>query len=183
MPQQQEHTAAPSAAPDTQPAAATATSAPAEINEDEWAAFEADLIHGSAPTTTAKPLAAAALDSDAVISAPAMSAAEVAAKSEEEERARRKALVDIQLEDEKEDATRALEDEFDVMEELEARAKRLRERREALRVQGNGGAAPAAAASDEGKGAAPGKENAAVEEEEEDEEDDEDDWNGFRFRA
>jgi zinc finger protein 830 len=140
------------------------------------------LIHGSAPTTTAKPAAAAALDSDAVISAPAMSAAEIAAKSEEEERARRKALVDIQLEDEKEDASRALEDEFDVMEELEARARKLRERREALRVQSNGATAPASMAGSEGKGAAPGKENAEMEEDEEDD-DEEDDWNGFRFRA
>jgi zinc finger protein 830 len=182
MPQQQEPGAAPPTASDAQPAAAAAASAPAEINEDEWAAFEADLIHGSAPTTTAKPAAAAALDSDAVISAPAMSAAEIAAKSEEEERARRKALVDIQLEDEKEDASRALEDEFDVMEELEARARKLRERREALRVQSNGAAAPASMAGSEGKGAAPGKENAEMAEDEEDD-DEEDDWNGFRFRA
>ncbi|KAK4128047.1 hypothetical protein N657DRAFT_638449 [Parathielavia appendiculata] len=187
MPEQQAPATAPSAATaDSQPAADTTTSARAEITDDVWAAFEADLIHGSAAASSAKPSAAAALESDAVISAPAMSAAELAAKSEEEERARRRALVDIQIEDEKEDATRALEDEFDVMEELEARARRLRERREALRVQSNGGVAPAAATDGEAKGFAPGKENGTVEEDEEgdeDDEDDEDDWDSFRFRA
>ncbi|AEO63884.1 c9b8b45e-e1d7-4d97-a532-76d9bc36171c [Thermothielavioides terrestris] len=172
---------------ETQPSSATAAqAAPAPVDEDEWAAFEAELVHGTAGSTRAKPVGAAvaALDSDAVISAPAMSAAEVAAKSEEEERTRRRALVDIQLEDEKEEATRALETEFDVMEELEARARKLRERREQLRVQANGGAASAVAVADGEKGAAPGKENVSMEEDEDDDEEDElDDWDGFRFRA
>jgi zinc finger protein 830 len=163
--------------------AAAAAPAPVPVDEDEWAAFEADLVHGTGAKGSAKPAAAAALDSDAVISAPVMSAAELAAKSEEEERARRRALVDIQIEDEKEDATRALETEFDVMEELEARARKLRERREALRLQSNSGAAPAVASDGEKKAAASGKENAAVQEDEDDEDDEEDDWDGFRFRA
>jgi zinc finger protein 830 len=176
-------------------AAAPAVQVP--VDEDEWAAFEADLVH-STNTNTTEPAAGAAaavaaLSSDAVISAPVMSAAEIAAKSEEEERARRRAQADIQIEDEKEEATRALENEFEVMEELEARARRLRERREALRVQSNGGgAAPKMEENGGGKGtaaataaAALGKENAAaVQEEEEDEDDeDEDDWGGFRFHA
>ncbi|KAH6843344.1 hypothetical protein B0I37DRAFT_384249 [Chaetomium sp. MPI-CAGE-AT-0009] len=167
--------------PGTTTATTAAAAAPAPVDEDEWAAFEADLVHDKGARKPAA--AAAALDSDAVISAPVMSAAEVAAKSEEEERAKRRALVDIEIEDEKEEATRALENEFEVMEELEARAKRLRERREALRVQSNGGAAPVVAMDTGGKGAAAeGKENAVVEEDDEDE-DDEDDWDGFRFRA
>jgi len=179
--QPQGASAALSAATGTQPAPTTAPSAAATIDEDEWAAFEADLVHGTAAQTTTKPAAAALLDSDAVISAPVMSAAEVAAKSEEEEHAKRRALVDIQIEDEKEDATRALETEFEVMEELEARAKRLRERREALRAQGNGGAVAAIPKDTEVKGVPAGKENAATPEEEDEEE--EDDWAGFRFRA
>ncbi|KAL2133844.1 hypothetical protein VTI74DRAFT_1567 [Chaetomium olivicolor] len=165
-------------APDTQPPP------PAPVDEDEWAAFEADLVHGTTDKGNAKPAAAAALDSDAVISAPVMSAAEVAAKSEEEERARRRALVDIQIEDEKEEATRALETEFEVMEELEARARKLRERREALRLQRNGGSAPAGVTDGDGKSAPAGKENAAVQDDEDDEEEyEEDDWDGFRFRT
>ncbi|KAK4107859.1 hypothetical protein N656DRAFT_784825 [Canariomyces notabilis] len=165
---------------------APATAPP--VNEDEWAAFEAELVHGTATPTNkpAKP-AIAALDSDAVISAPVMTAAEIAAKSKEEEAAKRRALVDIQLEDEKEEATRALETEFEVMEELEARARKLRERREALRLQGGGGGTGTAvtAAGDVEKNAPVGKENAANldEEEEEEEEEEEDDWDGFRFRA
>ncbi|KAK0673088.1 hypothetical protein QBC41DRAFT_312149 [Cercophora samala] len=153
------------------------TSAPAPVTDDLWAEFEADLLQEKK-----KPAAVAALeDSDAVISAPVMTNEEIAAKSEEDERQKRRALADIELEDEKEEATRALETEFEVMEELEARARKLRERREALRVQGGGGSAAIPAV----KGSALGKENAAVPEDEDDEDDDEeeDDWDGFRFRA
>jgi zinc finger protein 830 len=168
--------------PDKAPAAA-----PPPVNEDEWAAFEAELVHGTA-TANNKPVkpAIAALDSDAVISAPVMTAAEIAVKSKEEEAAKRRALVDIQLEDEKEEATRALETEFEVMEELEARARKLRERREALRLQGGGGGTgPAvAAAGDVEKGVSLGKENAAnPDDDDEEDEEEEDDWDGFRFRA
>lgn len=169
-----------------QPAAATPT--PTPVDEDEWAAFEADLVYGGS-STTKKRRAALESGSDAVISAPVMSAAEVAAKSEEEARARRRALADMQLEDDKEEATRALETEFEVMEELEARARRLRERREALRLQSIGGGGPAAPAGGvvanghDGKGAALGNENAALAEDEGEEDEDEDDWDGFRFRA
>jgi zinc finger protein 830 len=180
----------------------TATSAapPSTSNaremDDVWAAFEADLVHGQATTVTKPPPVAGFANADAVISAPAMTAAEIAAKSQEEERVKRRALVDIQIEDEKEDATRALETEFEVMEELEARARKLRERREALRLQsgGEGGSSAAAATSvsttvGTGKAAvSQGKENIAAGAEEEDDDDDdddelEDDWAGFRFRG
>ncbi|GAB1315483.1 hypothetical protein MFIFM68171_05693 [Madurella fahalii] len=189
-PQQQRREPAPLARADAPSQPADQTSAAAPVNEDEWAAFEAELVHGTVGKSSAKPAAAAALESDAVISAPVMSAAEIAAKSEEEEAAKRRALVDIQIEDEKEEATRALETEFEVMEELEARARKLRERREALRLQGGGGVAapPIGTADGAGKGPAPGKENAAVPEDEdedeyEDEDEEEDYWDGFRFRA
>lgn len=116
-----------------------------------------------------------------------MSAAEIAAKSHDEEHEKRRALVDVQRDDEREDATRALEAEFEVMEELEARARRLRERREALRVQ-RGGEVAAAAVEKKGGGEGAGKENSSnrvgvVEEEEDEDDDEEDDWDGFRFRA
>jgi len=160
--------------------------------DDVWAAFEADLVHGTSGSSSTKPPAIAGFtDSDAVISAPAMSAAEIAAKSEEEEQTKRRALADIQIEDEREEATRALEAEFDVMEELEARARKLRERREALRLQhssaeGAPSAIKAATVGDE-KAVALGKENAvigpAMGDEDEDDDEIEDDWDGFRFRA
>ncbi|KAK4228666.1 hypothetical protein QBC38DRAFT_474464 [Podospora fimiseda] len=171
---------------------ATAAAVPAPVDDDVWAEFEADLVQEKPKL----PAAVAALDSDAVISAPVMSAAEVAAKSEEEERQKRRLLADIQLEDEKEDATRALETEFEVMEELEARAKKLRERREALRLRGGSveASTPVAApdivgvgrSAQQVKGPDLGKENTPADEmdEDDDEDDDEeDDWDGFRFRA
>jgi zinc finger protein 830 len=150
------------------------------VDEDEWAAFEADVVR--APTALAT-----VATGDAVISAPAMTAEEAAARSQEEERERRRALADVEIEDEREEATRALETEFEEMEELEARVRRLKERREALRQQGR----PAVQADSLKGAAAPadGKENAnggAVgdeEESEDEDEDEEDDWAGFRFRG
>ncbi|KAK4444508.1 hypothetical protein QBC34DRAFT_415067 [Podospora aff. communis PSN243] len=155
--------------------------------DDVWAAFEADLVHGTSGTNAKPPAVAGFANSDAVISAPAMSAADLAAKAEEEDQEKRKTLAEIQIEDEREDATRALENEFEIMEELEARAKKLRERREAIRRQSHsegtssGTAAPAVAE----KAPALGKENAVIEEEEDDDDEDEmdDDWVGFRFRG
>ncbi|KAK0616971.1 hypothetical protein B0T14DRAFT_524101 [Immersiella caudata] len=180
-----------------QTAAAKATSgtASSEIStapiDDVWVAFEADLVHGAPNTSTKPPAVAGFANSDAIISAPAMSAAELAAKAEEEDQEKRKTLAEIQIEDEREDATRALENEFEIMEELEARAKRLRERREALRRQsqseGTSTTAVPAAPEKSPKATALGKENAVIEEEDDDDDDDddemEDDWVGFRFRA
>ncbi|KAK0707994.1 hypothetical protein B0H67DRAFT_494852 [Lasiosphaeris hirsuta] len=173
--------------PAQQPADA-GSSAPVD---ELWAAFEADLVHGTAAASTKPPVIAGFASSDAVISAPAMSAAEVAAKSQEEEQEKRRALVDIQIEDEREDATRALETEFEIMEDLEARARKLRERREALRLQrsGEGGSSGAAGVASNPKTIKTvilGKENAALgalEDDEDDDEETEDDWVGFRFRA
>ncbi len=86
--------------------------------------------------------APASISANAVIAAAPMTADEVAAQADAEERARRRAMADVQMEDEKEEATRALEDEFDEMEELEARVRRLKEKREALRNRGGSTSAP-----------------------------------------
>jgi hypothetical protein len=61
-----------------------------------------------------------------------MTAAELAAQARED-MSNQRAKRDEEMEGEKEDAARALEDEFDEMEGLEERIKRLREQREALR--------------------------------------------------
>jgi zinc finger protein 830 len=156
-----------------------------DILEDEWAAFEADLLtNNSAPS-----LPTAGAPADAVISAPAMTADELAARSAEEEQARRRTAADIEMDDEREDAARALETEFEDMEELEARVRRLKERREALRHQQGGPALATTGDTGDVKGDAEavskGKENAQEEEESEDEDDDDedaDDWAGFRYR-
>lgn len=160
--------------------------AAAVVDESEWAAFEADMAATDAPYAD-----------DAVISAPAMNAEESAAAAHGGEGTggggggSRKSRADLDIEGEREDATRALEDEFDDMQELEARVRRLKEKREELRRrassigQDNGGGKPQPAAGLVGDAAAQnGVKEAAVEEEDEDEDDDDDndDWDSFRFR-
>lgn len=157
------------------------------VDEDEWAAFEADLLHSNTNGMSGRPAISA--PEDAVITAPAMTAEELAAKSAEEERERRRATADVDLENEKEEATRALEEEFEDMEELEARVRRLKERREALRHQQGSPPLAAAVGLGDRKGngavASDSKENAGEvgQESEDDDDDDEDadDWAGFRF--
>lgn len=155
-----------------------------DVLEDEWAAFEADLLTNN----SASGLPTAGAPADAVISAPAMTADELAARSAEEERARRRPAADIEIDDEREDAARALETEFEDMEELEARVRRLKERREALRHQQGSPALATTAESGDVKGDAEavskGKEHAQEEESEDEDDDDEDadDWAGFRYR-
>jgi zinc finger protein 830 len=158
--------------------AQTADGAGVDVDEDEWAAFEADIAATAAPYAP-----------DAVISAPAMSAEEAAAAAEreDEERKRRRAATDSRLADEREEATRALENEFEDMEELEARVRRLKEKREALRLQsGVAGDSSAAKPTDFGKeNARAGDANGGLESDVEDEyeDEDEDEWAGFRFRG
>ncbi|KAL9019431.1 MAG: hypothetical protein Q9185_003323 [Variospora sp. 1 TL-2023] len=101
-------------------------SAPA-VNEDEWAAFQRDVA--------SPPPEPSALTAAADISAAPLTAAELAAQSREEASRQAKERLEAELEGEKEDAARQLEDEFEDMAELEDRVRRLREKREALRVR------------------------------------------------
>ncbi|KAL7800784.1 hypothetical protein V8C43DRAFT_272589 [Trichoderma afarasin] len=166
-----------------------------QVDEDEWAAFEADIAATSA---------AQDYDDDAVISRPAMTAEEAAAAATqaEEDAAQnpesRKSKADAEIEDEREEATRALEDEFEEMQELEARVQRLKEKREALmrkrsetltQDQADDIQTAVKAVSDPQD---EGKENvqttgdsakADADDDDEDEDDEEDDWDGFRFRT
>ncbi|KAK6859092.1 hypothetical protein PG995_004945 [Apiospora arundinis] len=170
--------------------APAATSTSKSVDEDEWALFEAEIAVADedAPAETTKPVSG----SEAVISAPALTADQLAAKSQEEENERRKLRFDAELADEREDATRALEDEFDEMEELEARVRRLKEKREELRRGSLANLRATAAGQPDGSmksavTAAKGKENGAVAEESEEDEEEEDDEeefdDGFRFRV
>ncbi|KAL2109464.1 hypothetical protein VUR80DRAFT_2451 [Thermomyces stellatus] len=149
------------------------------IDEAEWAAFEADIAAATAPYSE-----------DAVISAPAVPAGGGEPGDEDKgNTGERRAPRDVEIEAEREDAERALADEFDEMEELEARARKLKERREALRARPSADLKSAATKSEGDVKGAKGvdKENAGVEEEEESEEDgdeeDEDDyaWGGLRY--
>ncbi|KAI3324349.1 hypothetical protein HD806DRAFT_65999 [Xylariaceae sp. AK1471] len=167
---------------------ATATQASGAVDEAEWAAFEAEMstLDAVAPAVNGS----SNLYTEATISAPALTAAQLVTKSQEEENERRKHAAEVEIADEREDATRALETEFEEMEELESRVRRLKERREALRkesVMNLRGTASLKAST----WGADGKENvrsadsAAQGEDldEDDEDDDEDEWDGFRFRA
>lgn len=134
-----------------------------DVDEDEWAAFEADIAAADVPIS----------NGDAVISAPAMSAAELAQKSTEESNLQRKQRQEAELEGDKEDAARKMEDQLDEMESLEQRVKRLREKREEIRKKDSviGLNRPQTTVAPV---------VTLEEDDEESEEDDEDEWDGFR---
>ncbi|KAI5198130.1 hypothetical protein E4T39_06902 [Aureobasidium subglaciale] len=115
---------APSAA-DSQPVAPAPPPAP-DVNEDEWAAFEREVV---AEQHTALPI----ISASAIISAAPVTAEELAAQAREEQSAQRTAR-EVEMEADNEDAALALQQEFDEMEELDERVRRLREKREALRL-------------------------------------------------
>lgn len=87
-----------------------------EVDEDEWAAFQADVAEPARPVMT----------SVMVIEAAPMTS-NAAAASEEQD------TVDDYARGEEEDAKQKLMDEFEEMESLEHRVLRLKERREALK--------------------------------------------------
>ena len=109
----------PVAAPDPQPVTASVSA----VDEDEWAAFEAEV----APLAREQPQDY----SGATISAAPVSASELAAQQAASERRLRR---DLEAEDEKEEEEQRIAEEFDVMEEMEERVRRLKEKREALRI-------------------------------------------------
>ncbi|PFH60123.1 hypothetical protein XA68_11451 [Ophiocordyceps unilateralis] len=162
----------------------TPTAAP-QVDESEWAAFEADVAVDATP-----------YDEGAVISAPAMTAEESAAAKNLLEQAG-KMQVDVDLEEEREEAARAMEDEFQDMQELEERVQRLKDRREALRKrsdnQSQDYSAPEKSLSEPGQGkedpsvtvsnvkAGAGVLGEDADDEDDDDDDDDDDWDGFRF--
>lgn len=165
--------------------------------DDDWAAFESEVVHAAPAKSTASATTAAGYSGDAVIAAAPMTAQQLAEKQDQEERERRRAQVDVDLEDEKEEATRALETEFEEMEELEARVRKLKEKREAIRrgsvpaatngpLEAAGAVAavesPANGAADEKK-AENENDDDDDDEDDDDDDDEEDDWAGFRFRA
>lgn len=155
-----------------------------QVDEDEWAAFEAEVVN-ALPRKSAKPDL-----NGAVYSAEPVSAKQGATGGQEQGGGQR-AAEEANLEDEKEEATRALEDEFDEMQELDSRVRRLREKREALRRQPL--VLPALAESDHGliSQPAPADTDTLAREErnddnggdDEDDDDDSTDWDAFRFRS
>ncbi|KAL8666898.1 MAG: hypothetical protein Q9202_001138 [Teloschistes flavicans] len=100
-------------------------SSTAQVDEDEWAAFQRDLA--------SPPLETSALTAAATISAAPMTAAELAAQSREQASTQAKERMEAEIEGEKEDAARQMEEEFEEMAGLEDRVRRLRDKREELR--------------------------------------------------
>ncbi|CAK7269186.1 hypothetical protein SEPCBS57363_003473 [Sporothrix epigloea] len=108
----------------------------ADIDEDEWAAFEAEVVNApSAEEVRGKPDMSGGLG--LVASTAAVSAGDLATagtgNDKDDERVKRRVAEEAQVEDEKAEATRALEEELEDMQELESRVQKLKEKREALR--------------------------------------------------
>ncbi|KAF3388642.1 hypothetical protein F1880_003820 [Penicillium rolfsii] len=135
------------------------------VDEDEWAAFEREVV---APTRT--PHAPAAVSAEATITAAPVRAEELAAQQERDRTSAAKSR-EAELEGEREDAARFMEEEFDEMDQLEERVRRLKQMREELRQK---------RAEDQARDIPMAEEQRAPESESEDEEDD--DWDDWRFK-
>ncbi|KAG5975743.1 hypothetical protein E4U58_000083 [Claviceps cyperi] len=168
---------------------AAAAAAAALVDESEWAAFEADIAATEVP-----------YDEDAVISAPAMTNEEAAAAKEAQDaaEAQSRAQVDVDIEYEREEAKRALEEEFEQMKGLEERVGKLKKMRAAFLTQRSQstrhddesmvqkshlGAAAASGEVEMLDENLPDRGEGEGEDEDEDEYEEEDDeWDLFRFR-
>ena len=154
--------------PQTHPSTTSAmpTITNGDVDEDEWAAFERDVVAPSAPSPP-PPNPLSIINTNATISAAPMTAAELEAQKKKEGQQAQRILRAEEIEAEKEDAARNLEEEFEEMEALEERVKKLKEKRERLRA-GN-------LESEVFIGASPSLKEARSEEGNEDEEEDDDD--------
>ncbi|KIW73470.1 hypothetical protein PV04_01584 [Phialophora macrospora] len=144
----------------------TPSTAPPAVDEDEWAAFEREV----APLAADKPKPDY---SSATITAAPVTADQIKAQEDEDRRRR----LETEAEDEKEDELGKLAEEFDVMEEMEDRVRKLRAKRDALRSAAKPGhdtgqAIDGATITTVVVSAATN----GIEEVEEDEDEDQDDW-------
>lgn len=141
---------------------------PQTVDEDEWAAFEREVVEPSRA-----PQAPAAIAAPATISAAPITAEQIAEQNKKDRDTTQ--TREAQAEGEREDATRFMEDEFDEMEQLEERVRRLKQKREELRAK---------RASEETESAPhPATESEAnANDEDDDDDDDDDDWDDWRFK-
>jgi hypothetical protein len=139
------------------------------VDEDEWAAFEREV---AAPTRM--PHAPAAVAAEATISAAPISNEELAAQQEREKASARRTR-EAELEGEREDAARFMEEEFDEMDQLEERVRRLKHMREELRQK---------RAEDQTRDVPMVSEDqrAGTAAESDSDDDDDEDWDDWRFR-
>ncbi|EME89256.1 uncharacterized protein MYCFIDRAFT_76606 [Pseudocercospora fijiensis CIRAD86] len=146
-----------------------------EVNIAELAALDKELAELEASTRHKD-----ASYAQATISAPAMTAEEIAAQAREEQSAQR-GKRDAELEAEKEDAARLMEDEFEEMEGLEERARKLREKREALRSTTVARETTGASVENETKAIHDTAQEEDVDDDDDDDDDEEDDFDGWNF--
>jgi len=109
----------------------TTTAVGDTVDEDEWAAFERDIATPPKLTSSAPTVLTAA----ATISAAPLTADDLAAQPGEQASRQGREQREAELDAEKEDATRALEEEFDEMESLEEKVRNMKEKREQLRMK------------------------------------------------
>ena len=145
----------------------------AEIDAAELANFERELadLEAEMPPRTILPL-------QPTISAAPMTAEEVAAQASAEHTDRRSRR-DAELEAEKEDAENMLDEEFEQMQSLEDRVKRLKERRDALRkpnTEGKEDLGPKSAPEREALARGDSNHESDADDNYEDEDEDFDDW-------
>lgn len=150
-----------------QPASAPSQPASGTVDEDEWAAFEREV---AAPTRV--PQAPAAITAEATISAAPVSAEELAAQQARETATTARAR-EAELEGEREDAARFMEEEFDEMDQLEERVRRLKQMREELRQK---------RAEDQARDLHMTSEDQQAAAESESEDDEDEDWDDWRFK-
>ncbi|KAJ5899386.1 hypothetical protein N7495_004130 [Penicillium taxi] len=135
------------------------------VNEDEWAAFEREVVE-----PTKLPPAQSVITAHATISAAPITAAELVAQQERDKATTQ--TREAELEGEREDAARLMEDELDEMDQLEERVRKLKHRRDELRQNTMDAARDNPTVSEE--------QQAAVDSESED--DEEEDWDDWRFK-
>lgn len=150
------------------PASAPTNIAPSQepskaVDEDEWAAFEREV---AAPSRA--PQLPAVFNAGATISAAPVSAEELAAQQEGDKTSNARAR-EAELEGEREDAAQFMLEEFDEMDQLEERVRKLKHMREELRQK---------RANDDAARDQPlaSEENPTVETDSDDEDEDWDDW-------
>lgn len=162
----------------TAPRDSTKTQAGASqaVDEDEWAAFERDV---AAPTRV--PQAPAAVAAEATISAAPVSTEELTSQQQRENESAARTR-ETEVEGEREDAARFMEDEFDEMEQLEERVRRLKEKREELRKKKASDEAEAEKNEPLAESKAPGGGAGADSDDDDDDADADDDWDNWRFR-
>lgn len=137
------------------------------VDEDEWAAFEREVA-----VPSRLPQAPTAVAAAATISAAPISAEEIAAQQERDTATTARAR-EAELEGEREDAARIMEEEFDEMDQLEERVRRLKHMREELRQK---------RAHDEAQDRPMALEDQRAAESDSDDDEEDEDWDDWRFK-